>query len=144
MSAVAVIKTIDGIDIIVTDDGKFEATIGEKKIRRTSLAAVEKTIIERRNGLVAQMISTSQLTNRRRTQTSIIDYVQYDTVRLSNGELEHLYREDPFVCTPTQIEQVDALISEQRALDERWGEMIDSLTKVTQSNFKLLRQGEQA
>jgi hypothetical protein len=144
----AKIKTVDGIDIFVTDDGKFEARIGEDKpIRRSSLAAVVNEIQKRRGGLTVQIVSTSRLSSRRRKEKKIIAYVNYHKVRYDTGELDHLYSEDPFVCTPKQIEQIDALIAEQRALDERWGDMLDSLTKVTQTNFNSLQQqaeGEQA
>jgi len=134
-----ILKTLDGINIHIDDDGQFSAKIGGKTVRRASIKPIERAIMALRDAAVLHYIESSP-GYRRRRKLSIIGFEKSGKAREKNGNLvERGWQESLYLCDEVQAEQVDALIREQEALDKRWRYVVGRLTEVHQRNFERVR-----
>lgn len=134
------VKEVDGIEIFVDEDGKFCAEVAGHKVRRASIASVEKAILQTRSAVTVQMIRGGESYCRSRTEIGVVGFTDGGKARTKDGKFEDWFNQRFLICTPGQVEGLDRLIEEQRDLDDRWREAIGECIEVTRYNFDKIRK----
>jgi len=134
------VTEIEGIEIFVDGNGKFNADVHGRKISRTTLKAVEKVILDASQPL---KVFTKAYSGFRANEDNIIGIERSGKARTVAGELlgkyEHVYLFDQKI-----YDKLNELEEARRELNEQSREVMKNAVEVTGSNFAELRDAQNA
>ena len=129
------LKELDGIEIFVSDDGKFEAEIGGKTLQRVKLLDIEKLIVQQRSA-----VKVIRVSDRKAERAEVVEIIAIEDGRARTKDRELLDRYTPlYVFDEDRLSDLESIINEQRALAARWYAVINSMIRVTEVTFAQFR-----
>jgi len=112
------IKTVDGIQISVDNDGKFIARINEKDVKKASISAIEKQILALRQ--VVTLYDMQDHWRKKKAPVHVMGY-EHGRVRDQEGKLHSKYGIELYHLSEKDILEVDKILG-THILDTTKGE----------------------
>lgn len=131
-------KDIDGTQVFINSDGKFEAKIGGRLVKKGSLREIEKELEKLLSPLKVYELDKYGHP-RRPNPVEIIKFESDGRARERSGELVR-YREAYYLLGEKELDSIQSFVDRQDKLKEDWKGYIESLTRVTKQNFEELRK----
>lgn len=128
-------KTIDGTEVFLREDGKFEAKIGGKTVTKRALADIEKELRKGREALVAYEIGHH---TRSLYKVEILSFENGRARLKEDGRLAKGYTRY-YIIDEATLESLLALKNQIEALEEIWTQKVNSLEQVRDRNFEEIR-----
>lgn len=123
------IKSVSGTDIFVGGDGKFFATINGRRVVRTQMRDLEKLIMAESTPVPALQVSRHNIFAPEVIKITAVD--SKGVFRGEGGKLIHEWSKAVFLPDDDVLAELKQLCEEERALRERWEQVVDRLTPMT-------------
>lgn len=127
-------KTIDGIDVFITEDGKFTAKINKRDVTKPNFRDIEKLVAQTLEAVTAYELDRYEVRLPRKVE--ILKF-EKDRVRLKDGDLgghfSHYYK-----LTEEQIGFLNDLVRQRDEIKDAWHEYVNLIEKqrVTTKNLR--------
>lgn len=133
-------KTIEGTEVFLREDGKFEAKIAGRTVTKRALADIEKELRKTAGALVAYEIGYHTRSPYR------VEILGFENRRARIKETGRLGQTFTRYCIidGEDLETLLALKKQIEALEAIWTEKVNSLEKVTSHNFEEIRSRRSA
>jgi hypothetical protein len=128
------VKQVGKVEIFVTSDGKFYATLNDKTYTRSSLNSLVKLISDTEKPLKVMLPEFRWGT----PSCDIDNIVSTNGDRLKGVKLYHRY-DEIYVYDSEAEHEFSKIRLDYQALHERWNRIVKKLIVVNSGNFEKLR-----
>jgi len=133
------IETYHGQDIYVVDGGKFVAEIGDREIKRASLAAVRSMIAKQVTPVRSHYINKNYDGVVFVRERHIIEFKNGRARTIEDG-LDPSYAGYNYILTDDQLAEIERISNEQKRLVDELEKIKDAAIRLTSKNIDQHRE----